>query len=1022
MNLIEIIFKKQKAIIFLLIMLCIGGLFGMFMSPTALFPNVNFPRIRVSINSVDRPAGTMSVIITRPVEEILRTIPGVKNIRSTTSQGSTDIVLDFGWGRNMNVELLKVESAMNEVLPNLPKGTTFNAIRMYPTIYPVSAYSFTSNKESLVQLRNIALYKLKPLLLSVKGVSDIQVVGGEQAEYRVVINPWKLFTYNLTINDVIKALSDTNVIKSVGKLDYNYKLNLITSDTRLHNISSIEHTIIKTGKNGAVSLEDVATVTKGIVPQWTNVTADGKKAVLLQVIQEPDANTITINKDIEKKIHEFKKKMPNDIKIAKWYDQSKLIVASTDSLRDAIIIGIILAMLVTIIFLRNVKVILIIMALLPSVLLSTILLLYVFHMGFNIMTLGGIAAAVGLVIDDIIVMIENIMRYIETQKTKSIIENVKSASGNFLKPLLGSSLSTTIIFLPFVFISGITGAFFKSLSFTIAISLISSFLITWFAVPIIAERLLTEKDADKKTGFLMRNLYKIYGSIMRFSFKRTIFVYASIILLMVAGFLSYQHLSSGFMPSMDEGGFILDYHTPPGTSLTETNRILTQVQNIIQRDPFVETYTRRTGLQLGGGLTEPNTGDFFIRLKPFPRPPIKEIMNSIRGKIQAEVPGIRIEMLQLIEDMIGDLIGTPQPVEIKIYSNNGKLLYRLAPKVAALISKIPGIIEVKSGLVYSGQGINVKIDRIKAALEGITPLEATNELSSYLYGTVATEIIKSPIIVGVRVWTPVSFRTDIADIENIPMHSNNGNIFPLKRIAKIFVIKGEPEIVHENLKRMIAVTARIKGANLGKAIRSVKAEIKYSGILHHKDVYYSFGGIFKQQQKAFLYLALALVAAIILVFIMLLFLYEKFFISIGILFSALLGLFADSIGLFITHTQLNIISIMGIIITVGINTEMAIFYFSEYFEMIGNKNTLYSLISSGKNRLRPIIMSTLIAILALSPIAFNIGNGSAMLQPLAVAIISGLVMQLFIVLIVLPVIISDITRLTEVTSAKGKGL
>ena len=1017
MNLIEIIFKKQKAIIFLLIMLCIGGLFGMFMSPVALFPNVNFPRIRVSINSVDRPAGTMSVIITRPVEEILRTIPGVKNIRSATSQGSTDIVLDFGWGRNMNVELLKVESAMNKVLPNLPKGTTFNAIRMYPAIYPVLAYSFTSDKESLVQLRNIALYKLKPLLLSVKGVSDIQVAGGERAEYHVIVNPWKLFTYNLAIKDVIKALSDTNVIKSVGKLDYNYKLNLITSDTRLHNVNSIEHTIIKTGKNGAVLLEDVATVTKSIVPQWTNVTADGKKAVLLQVIQEPDANTITINKDIEKKIHEFKKKMPNDIKIAKWYDQSKLIVASTDSLRDAIIIGIILAMLVTIIFLRNIKVILIIMALLPSVLLSAILLLYVFHMGFNIMTLGGIAAAVGLVIDDIIVMIENIMRYIETQKTKSIIENVKSASGNFLKPLLGSSLSTTIIFLPFVFISGITGAFFKSLSFTIAISLISSFLITWLAVPIIAARLLTEKDADKKTGFLMRNLYKIYGSIMYFSFKRTIFVYASIILLMVAGFLSYRHLSSGFMPSMDEGGFILDYHTPPGTSLTETNRILTQVQNIIRKDRFVETYTRRTGLQLGGGLTEPNTGDFFIRLKPFPRPPIKEIMNSIREKIQAEVPGIRIEMLQLIEDMIGDLIGTPQPIEIKIYSDNGKLLYHLAPKVADIISKIPGIIEVKSGLVYSGQGINVKIDRIKAALEGITPLEATNELSSYLYGTVATDIIKSPKIVGVRVWTPISFRTDIADIESIPIHSNNGSIFPLKRIAKISVIKGEPEIVHENLKRMIAVTARIKGANLGKAIRSVKAKIKYSGILHRKDVYYSFGGIFKQQQKAFLYLALALAAAIILVFIMLLFLYEKFFISIGILFSSLLGLFADLIGLFITHTQLNIISIMGIIITVGINAEMAIFYFSEYFEMIENKNTLYSLISSGKNRLRPIMMSTLIAILALSPIAFNIGNGSAMLQPLAVAIISGLVMQLFIVLIVLPVIISDITKLT-----KGKGL
>ncbi|MHB1545888.1 MAG: efflux RND transporter permease subunit [bacterium] len=1020
MNLAKIIFKKRKAVIFLLIALSISGLFGIFLSPVALFPNINFPRIRVTINSINRPASTMSVIITRPVEEALRTIPGVKDIRSTTSQGSADIILSFGWGSNMNIELLNVESALSKILPNLPKGTSFNAIRMYPAMYPVIAYSFTSKKESSVQLRNLVKYKLKPLLLSVKGVSDIQVEGGERTEYHVIVNPRKLFLYKITIKDVIKALSNTNVFASVGKLNYKYKLNLITSNIRLHNISSIEHTIIKTGRNGVVQIEDIASVTKSIVPQWTSVTADGKNAVLLQVLQEPNANTIKINKEIETKMSIFQKKMPNYIKIAKWYDQSKLIVASTDSLRDAIIIGIILAMFISIIFLRNVRVILIIIALLPSVLLSTILLLYIFHMGFNIMTLGGIAAAVGLVIDDIIVMIENIMRHIETRKTQSIPERVNFASSNFFKPLLGSSLSTTIIFLPFVFISGITGAFFKSLSLTIAVSLASSFLITLFAVPIFAARLLSEKDANPKTGFLMSNLHKMYKNIMHFSFRRRVFIYASIILLIAAGLLSYKYLSSGFMPRMDEGGFILDYYTPPGTSLRETNRVLTQVQDIIKKEPYVKTYTRRTGLQLGGGLTEPNTGDFFVSLKPFPRPPIQDIINNIRKKVMAKVPGIHIEMAQLVEDMIGDLIGTPQPIEIKIYSDNGNLLYRLAPKVAALINKIPGVIEVKSGLVYSGQGVNIKIDRIKAALEGTTPLDATNELSSYLYGTVATKIIKSPKIVGVRVWTPVSFRTDIADIKNIPIYSNNGNIFPLKRIAKVSVINGEPEIVHDNLKRMIAITARIKGANLGKIMQKVKSKIKFSGILNHKDVYYNFGGLFKQQQKSFLYLALALAAAIILVFIVLLFLYEKFFISIGILFSSLIGLFADLTGLFITHTQLNIISMMGIIITVGINTEMAIFYFSEYFQTIENRNILYSLKSSGKNRLRPIIMSSLIAIFALLPIALNIGNGSAMLQPLAVAIISGLVMQPFIVLIILPVIIADIIRLTENKNASNE--
>lgn len=1008
---IDFIFKKQKGIIFLLFMLCIGGIWGAFSSPVSLFPNINFPRIRVEIDSVNRPASVMSVIITRPVEEALRKIPGVKNIRSTTGQGSSDVIIDFGWGRNMNVELLKVQAAMDRILSSLPAGTTFTAIRMYPTIYPVVAYSFTSSAESLTKLRNIVLYGLKPRLLSINGISNIQVVGGDRTEYHVIVNPWKLSTYKLNITDVVNDLSNSNIIKSVGKLDYDYKLDLITSSTGFHGVNSIKKTVVKSGRNGTVTLGEIATVTKSVVPRWTRVIADGKRAVLLQVIQEPNASTIAISRNVKTVINKFRKKLPSDVKISKWYDQGKLIAASTYSLFEAIIIGIILAMVVSIIFLRNVRVILIISILLPSVLLTTILLLYFFNMGFNIMTLGGIAAAVGLIIDDIIVMIENIIRRIEEKNNAKITENVKYASTNFLKPLIGSSLSTTIIFLPFAFISGITGEFFKSLSLTMAFALISSFLITWFAVPIFSAKLLAGRNTYKKQGVLMDSLHKFYGKLLRLSFKKALFIYGTIILLIIAGFLSYRHLSTGFMPSMDEGGFVLDYITPPGTSLKETDRILNQVQEIIKKNPYVATYTRRTGLQLGGGLTEPNTGDFFIRLKQFPRPPIKNIMENIREKIIANVPGIHIEMAQLIEDMTGDLIGSPEPIEIKIYSDNSKTLYRLAPKVANLINKIPGVIEVNNGVVYSGQGINIKINRIKAAFEGITPLEATDQLTSYLYGTVATGIVKSPKVIGVRVWTPESFRNNISGIKNIPLQSKNGKIFPLKIIARISIIKGEPEIVHDNLKGMIAVTARIQGTNLGKMIKKVNNKIRRSGILNLKNVYYRFGGIYKQQRKAFLNLGMALVSVIILVFIMLLFLYENFIISISILFSSLLGLFADLIGLYVTHTQLNIISMMGIIITVGINTEMAIFYFSEYFENVGKKGKLYSLVYSGRKRLRPIIMSTLIAILALLPIALNIGNGSTMLQPLAVAIISGLAIQLFTVLVVLPVIISDITRL-----------
>lgn len=1004
MNLSEIALRKRKAIIFLLIVLSLGGIMAMSKIPVALFPNVNFPRIRVSVSSGNIPASSMSILVTRPVEQALRAVHGVKNIRSTTSQGATDIVLDFGWGQNMNVQLLKVTAAINRILPGLPPKTTFNAIRMYPTIYPVIAYSLTSKKESPVRLRDIALYGLKPLFLSVNGVSDVQVQGGRKREYRVTVNPDKLFAYGLNIEDVVKTISSSNIIKSVGKLDYDYRLYLVASNNELVKTKNIEKLIIKNPAGQMVRLGSIAKVSVNTVPQWTSVTADGKNAVIVQVIQNPEANTISISKAIDASLGRFIKegKIPPDIKIKKWYDQSKLIGQSYGSLRDAIIIGIILAVVVAVAFLRSKKIMLVIITLLPSVLLTALLLLFAFGMSLNIMTLGGIAAAVGLVIDDIIVMIEYIIRHIENYNNISVSDNIKTASRSFLTPLLGSSLSTTIVFLPFIFVSGITGAFFKSLSLTIAVTLAVSFFITWLVVPIISLKIFKAGEYAERQGLFMKSVLRGYGKILRIFFQTPFLILVFIVLLITGGFFSYKSLSSGFLPVMDEGGFILDYITPPGTSLKETDRILEEVQNIIRKDPAVFTYTKRTGLQLGGGLTEPNTGDFFVRLKNFPRPPIREVMDRIRKKIKTEVPGIKIDMSQLMEDMIGDLVGSPKPVEIKIYSDNENLLYGTAPKVAALIKSVPGVIEVNDGVVYSGEGLNIKINRKEASYMGISTAEATREIHDYLYGNVSTGVIKSPKVIGVRVWTPRSYRSNINDIKNIQLYGRGGKIFPLERIASISVSQGHPEITHDNLKPMVAVSARIEGGNLGKVISAVKNKLDGSGIFGGKNIYYKLGGIYKQQQKAFSQLAVVLAAAIVIVFIVLLFLYEKVSLAIIILFGSILALSADFIGLFITRTQFNISSMMGLIITVGINTEMAIFYFSEYLGTPQNKSHLYSIIKAGRYRLRPILMSTLIAILALSPIALGIGGGSAMLQPLAIAIISGLTGQLFIVLVILP--------------------
>ncbi|MHB8173596.1 MAG: efflux RND transporter permease subunit, partial [Nitrospirota bacterium] len=494
-----------------------------------------------------------------------------------------------------------------------------------------------------------------------------------------------------------------------------------------------------------------------------------------------------------------------------------------------------------------------------------------------------------------------------------------------------------------------------------------------------------------------------YVKIMTRLLGRPVLLLLPVVPLIFAGWMGYKHLGSGFMPKMDEGGFILDYYAAPGTSLSETNRLLRQVEDILRKTPDVDTYSRRTGLQLGGGVTEAYQGDFFVRLKPFPRRPIEEVMNDVRTRVEKSVPGLHIEMAQLMEDLIGDLTAVPQPIEIKIFSDDGKLLGQLAPKVASTISKIPGVVDVNNGIVLAGDALDIKVDRVKAALEGVDPESVTRDLNAFLKGIVTTHVQKGVKMVGVRVWIPKDFRATERDVARLQLRAPDGHLFPLGRIATVTAITGQPQIMRDNLKRMVAVTGRISGRDMGSVIRDVKGVLGRPGLLP-KGVYYTLGGLYRQQQIAFAGLMAVFAAAVALVFLLLLFLYERFRVALAILATTLLALTAVFIGLFITGTELNISSMMGMTMIVGIATEVAIFYVSEYFDLPGDMDEKDALILAGKNRMRPIAMTTFAAVLALLPLALGIGQGAAMQKPLAIAIISGLVIQLPLVLIFMPVL------------------
>ena len=995
--------SHARSILFLFCALALAGAVASFSLPVSLFPQVSFPRVRITLDSGDRPAEQMTVEVTTPVEEAVRAIPGVRSLRSTTSRGTAEISVNFNWGEDMIAAMLQCQSQVNKILPSLPTGTSFEVERMDPTVFPVIAYSLTSDSHSLVELHDLALYTLRPALSTVPGVARVGVQGGRVEEYRVTVDPDKLQSFKMTLGEVASALSASNVQVAVGRLEQYDKLYLVVSDTRLKKFDEIEHTVLRSTPDGVVLLDDVATIEHSTEPQWVRVTADGHDAVLFQVYQQPSGNTVEIASGIKAKLREIGKQIPEGVKIADWYDQSDLIVASGRSTWDAILIGMVLAAMVLLFFLRDWKVGLIAILTVPAVLAATIVLLFVLKMSFNIMTLGGMAAAVGLIIDDAIVMVEHIVRRVRGASEADPRSRVLSAATEFTNSLAGSSAATIVIFAPLAFLSGVTGAFFKALSLTMAVSLIISFVVTWLVVPILCARLLKRKDAAiEEHGALARRVREVYRDKMQRLLRQPRFVIAFLAPLLLLGFIAFKIVGSGFMPSVDEGGFVLDYISPPGTSLVETDRLLRQVESILQETPEVQTYSRRTGLQLGGGVTEANTGDFFVRLKPFPRRGIDEVMNDVREEIEKHIPGLEVELLQLMEDLIGDLTSVPQPIEIKLYSDDEHLLRTLPPKVAETISKVRGVVEVKSGIIPAGDALNIQVDRVKVGLEGMDPEAVTKALNDFLAGNVTTHILEGPKSIGVRVWIPRDARELMHNIDNLLLRAPDGHLFPLKRVATLIPVSGEPEIMRDDLKRMVAVTARISGRDLGSTVREVKRKLASSGIIPGR-MLYTFGGLYEQQQIAFRGLTVILIAAVLLVFLLLLFLYESFRVAAAMLLVPLFAVCGVFIGLWITGTEFNITSRMGMTMIVGIVTEIAIFYYSEYRSLPASDDRF---IVAGINRMRAITMTAFAAILALLPLALGIGHGSGMQQPLAIAIIAGLIFSLPLVLIVLPALLA----------------
>lgn len=1001
--------RHARAIWLALVLLVVGGVVGALRLPVSLFPHIDYPRVVVAIDAGDRDAGQMEAEITRPIEIALRSVPGVAHLRSTTSRGSAEVELNFGWGDDMVAATQATQGALATIAADLPQGVRFEVRRSDPTIFPVYGVALTSRSLDQQALRQIAELKIRPALTAVEGVAAIDILGGSPREFAVDLDLARMAALGLSPDDVTTALGKANVVRGAGRITDRHRLYLILVEHRLAGPQDIAAVPIKAGSTpggGLVTLGDVATIRTAAAPDYTLVTANGSRAVLVNVRQTLGGNTVQVVADVSARLKALH--LPPSVTVSPFYDQSELVTGAANAVRDAILLGAVLAGLVLFVFLRSVRLMAITAMVLPAVLAITCLVLYALGLHFDMMTLGGMAAAVGLVVDDAVVMLEHIMRRMQ-EGVASTSSGILTAAAEMGRPLLGSTGATIVVFLPLAFISGVTGGFFKALAVTMAASLAISVLVARYCIPLVAAYWLRKSDAEAAeraeavTGRLARG-YERAGT--RVFARPALVSIVTVALLAALGTLAWSRVPSGFMPKMDEGGFVLDYKAQPGAALADTDRLLRQVEQIIQSTPEVASYSRRTGAQLGGGLTEADEGDYFVRLKGGSRRPIEDVMSDIRLRVAHDVPGLEVELIQLMEDLIGDLTAVPQPVEIKLFGDDPAALEQAATRLGGAIGKIQGVVEVVDGLRVAGDAVTVKVRAGHARQHGLDPDAVATQLEALIGGTAATQVRVGEQLVDVRVRAPQDARTRAAQVADLPLTAPDGHVVRVSQIADVAIAAGQKQLTREDLAPFIDVTARLEGRDLGSGMKDIRQVVAKLGL--PPSIRVDYGGLYAEQQKSFADLALVFTAALLLAALLLTFLFERLIWTLCAVVTVLLTAACVLIGLWVTGIELDISALMGLTMVVGMVTELIIFFFAEI-----DRERLVdvaALREAGAKRLRPIVMSALIAVLTLAPLALGLSRGAGLQRPLATAIIFGLVAAVPLVLLFLPALVAATSR------------
>lgn len=968
------------------------GVILAFSIPSSVFPEITFDRAIILADSGDLPAAQMLVSVTRPIEEAAYGVVGVSLVRSTTTRGSSEIDVTFSSSANPMTSYQLLNAAISDVRVRLPKGTDIATRLLTSGTFPIIDVSMSSQARSLADLTDIALYDVVPSFHRIAGVYRVEVVGGKYREFVVRLDPARMLEHNLSPPEIVAGLAKANIVASAGRVLDSHRMLLTVVTTDVRRAAELAALPVASDNGAPVRVSDVGTVELGIREDYVRTASEHGPAVLVGISRQPSGNTVAIAAETRAIVATLRGRYP-DVTFSYSYDQSALVTESFLSVRDAIVLGLTLAVLVVLAFTRSFASAVVAAIVVPCTLAMTFVVMKGANLTFNMMTLGGLAAGIGLFIDDAIVMIEAIHR--ARSSGRSTADAVPAALGELSRALVASTMTVIVVFAPLVFLSGVTGVFFRSLAATLGAGLAISLALALYFTPALEMIVEPMRRASRESGRIFDLIRDGYLAMLRPFIRFPALSIAAAAIAIGAIAILYQNVGTDYLPALDEGEFVLDYITPPQSTLHDTQAMLARIQQILLATPQVAAFARRTGTQLGFQLSESNTGDFSVRLKSNRSVGIDDVINSVRARVLASVPGVQIEFSQMLQDLLGDLSGTPQPIEVKVFGADQVQIEATARLVAAELQKIPGLVDVFNGIVLSSPEQEILVDESTAARYGLNAADIQTALHAIIQGTVATYIRMGDRLVGVRVRYPRQFHLDLGALSEVILKTPSNGRVPLSTITN-FDFKGEKtELNRERLRPVVHVTARLEGVDLGTAMARVQAALAKFAL--PPGVTLEYGGLYAEQQKAFGELELVLIAGIVAMLLILVWEFGRIAPALACLVAAIASLAGSFAGLFLTGITLNISSFMGIIMVAGITAKNGILLLDHAeYDVAHAIAPAEALMNAARIRMRPILMTTLATAAGLFPLALGLGAGAKVQQPLSIAVIGGLIFAMLL--------------------------